>query len=257
MCYDDRARPPMPPIAGGADAPQGERITLRAGDGNTFAAYSARAATAGAPGMVVMPDVRGLHPFFEELAERFAGAGVHATAIDYFGRTAGIGDRGPEFEYMPHVQQTKPEAIAMDVAAAVQHLRSPVGGGAERIFTVGFCFGGRASFNQAAEGHGLSGVVGFYGFPTPRDEEDTNAPSKRLPSFECPVLGLFGGADKGIPRGAVEEFERLLNETGIHNEIAIYEGAPHSFFDRTYEEHADACADAWRRILRFVQATPA
>jgi carboxymethylenebutenolidase len=254
MCYDDRARPPLPPIAGGADTPRGDRIELRASDGNAFAAHSARAPAAGGPGMVVMPDVRGLHPFFEELAERFAAAGVHGTAIDYFGRTAGIGDRGADFEYMPHVQQTQPDTIAMDVAAAVQHLRSPAGGGAERIFTVGFCFGGRASLNQAAEGHGLSGVVGFYGFPTPRGEDDTNAPSQRIASFECPVLGLFGGTDKGIPREAVEEFERLLDDAGISNEMTIYEGAPHSFFDRTYEEHADACADAWRRMLRFVGA---
>jgi carboxymethylenebutenolidase len=257
MCYDAQARPPMPPIAGGADAPPGERIELRAGDGTAFAASSARAAAAGGPGIVVMPDVRGLHPFFEELAERFAGAGIHATAFDYFGRTAGIGDRGPDFEYMPHVQQTKPETIAMDVAAAIQHLRSAEGGGAERIFTVGFCFGGRASFNQAAEGHGLSGVIGFYGFPTPRGDDDDNAPSQKLASFECPVLGLFGGADKGIPREAVEEFERLLDQAGVPNEVVVYEDAPHSFFDRTYQEHADACADAWRRMLGFTGSPPA
>jgi carboxymethylenebutenolidase len=232
-------------------------MELRARDGNTFAAYTARAATADAPGIVVMPDVRGLHSFFEELAERFAGAGVHATAIDYFGRTAGLGGRGEDFDYMPHVQQTKPETIAMDVAAAVEHLRSPEGGAAERVFTVGFCMGGRASFNQAAEGHGLSGVIGFYGFPTPRGDDDTNAPSQRIASFACPVLGLFGGADKAIPREAVEEFERLLDDSGISNEIVIYEGAPHSFFDRTYEEHADACADAWRRMLRFIQGSSA
>jgi carboxymethylenebutenolidase len=135
MCYDDRARPPLPPIAGGAEPAHGERIELRANDGTAFAAYTARAESPGGPGIVVMPDVRGLHHFFEELAERFAGAGVHATAIDYFGRTAGIGDRGEDFEYMPHVRQTTPESVTADVGAAVEHLRSPAGGGAERIFT--------------------------------------------------------------------------------------------------------------------------
>ncbi len=55
---------------------------------------------------MVLPDVRGLHPFYEELALRFAEAGVDAIAIDYFGRTAGVGKRGADFEYMPHVGQT-------------------------------------------------------------------------------------------------------------------------------------------------------
>ncbi len=133
------------------------------------------------------------------------------------------------------------------------HLRSGGGGGAERIHTVGFCFGGRNSFNQAAEGHDLSGVIGFYGWPTRRDENDTNAPIDRVDRFECKVLGLFGGADRGIKQEYVREFEHALDAGGVENEIVIYEGAPHSFFDRTMGEHRDACDDAWRRILAFVE----
>jgi carboxymethylenebutenolidase len=96
-------------------------------------------------------------------------------------------------------------------------------------------------------------VIGFYGFPIPRGEDDLDAPSQKMSSFECPVLGLFGGADQAIPSASIGEFERLLNDASVQNEIVIYDGAPHSFFDRTYEEHADASADAWRRMLRFVQ----
>ena len=112
MCFESTARPPLPPIAGGAGSVHGEDIVLRAADGNRLAAFSARAATGatGGPGIVILPDVRGLHDFYRELAIRFAGAGVHATAIDYFGRTAGIGTsdaRGDDFEYMPHVQQAR------------------------------------------------------------------------------------------------------------------------------------------------------
>jgi carboxymethylenebutenolidase len=257
MCYDSIARPPLPPISGGAGTPEGRELVLTASDGNRFAAFAAQAADrSGGPGIVILPDVRGLHRFYQELAVRFAEAGVHAVAFDYFGRTAGIGSgeaRGDGFEYTPHVQRTQAVTIAQDVAAAVAEVRSPAGGAADRVFTVGFCFGGRRSFNQAASGHGLSGVIGFYGAPHQRDESETDAPVLLARSYECPVLGLFGGADQGISRRDVDAFRQALDQAGVRNELVVYDGAPHSFFDRTYDQHRDACEDAWRRILLFVQ----
>jgi carboxymethylenebutenolidase len=253
MCYDRSARPPYPPIRGAAADVDGEGTELMAADGNRFAAYSARAASgSGEPAIVILPDVRGLHRFYEELALRFAEAGVHATAFDYFGRTAGVAERDEDFDFMPHVRQTKPDTVTLDVAAAVAHVRSPDGGAAARVFTVGFCFGGRSSFNQAGRGHGLAGVIGFYGRPLAADETDTNAPTDLAPTYECPVLGLFGGADQSIPPEAVRAFRLALDSAGVPNELVTYDGAPHSFFDRTFAEHAAACDDAWSRILRMV-----
>jgi carboxymethylenebutenolidase len=253
MCYDISARPPLPPIAGGAGMGETRELVLEAGDGNQFAAYSATTASPGGPGIVVMPDVRGLYRFYKELAERFAEAGVHATAIDYFGRSAGVAERDGDFDYMPHVAETLPETIAADVAAAVAHLRSTEGGGAEAVFTVGFCFGGRNSFNQAAAGHGLAGVIGFYGFVARRDDDDKSAPVDLAKDYRSPVLGLFGGADQHILPEHVAGFRAALDSAGVGNDVVTYDGAPHSFFDRTAREHADASADAWRRMLEFIQ----
>src|SRR6266571_4321808 len=143
MCYDATARPPLPPITGGAGIGGEQELVLTAADGNRFAAYGVTTDTVGGPGIVILPDIRGLHEFYKDLAVRFAEAGVHAVAFDYFGRTAGIGSRGDDFDYMPHVQQTKPDTIAADAEAAVAHVRSTEGGGATAVFTVGFCFGGR------------------------------------------------------------------------------------------------------------------
>src|SRR5439155_11859066 len=137
MCYETTARPPLPPISGGAAT--GELITLKAEDGNEFAAFSARAEKPGGPGIVVCPDVRGLHAFYEDLALRFAEAGIHATAFDYFGRTAGVSERTDDFDFWPEVMKCQPETIAADVAATIAHLRSDAGGAATSIFTVGFC----------------------------------------------------------------------------------------------------------------------
>jgi carboxymethylenebutenolidase len=252
MCYEADARPPFPPVSGGAGS--GKRITLTAADGKEFGAFSATSDTPRASGVVILPDVRGLHPFYEELADLFGGAGVHATAIDYFGRTAGIGDRGEAFEYAPHVERTTPDAVALDVAAAVEHLRSEAGGGAEDIFTVGFCFGGRASFNQAARRHGLTGVIGFYGRVAPRRADDDDAPISLAPDYECPVLGLFGGADASITPEDRGSFQLALDDAGVPNDLVVYDGAPHSFFDRRFDEHKEACDDAWARVLGFIDA---
>src|SRR3979409_735557 len=148
MCYSDDARVPLPPISGAA-SDQGD-LVLTSSDGTKFAAYFARAEKPTGAGMVVMPDVRGLHNFYKELAQRFAEAGIDAVAIDYFGRTAGMGDRGEGFEFMPHVEKTTPEGISADVAAAVAHLKSKDGGAVKSAFTVGFCFGGSSSWKQPA-----------------------------------------------------------------------------------------------------------
>jgi carboxymethylenebutenolidase len=255
VCFEPTARPPLPPIAGGAGTAGTEELVLEASDGNRFHALSARAVTPGAPGLMILPDVRGLHPFYKDLAVRFAEAGVHATAMDYFGRSAGLTDRGGDFDYRSHVQRLTPDGLRADTAAVVAHLRSEAAGGAERVYSVGFCMGGRISFNQASQGHGLAGVIGLYGRPHGRGADDREAPIRLAPGYRCPVLGLFGGADESIPKEAIEQFGRALDQAGVDNELVVYEGAPHSFFDRSFERYREACDDAWRRMLGFLGAT--
>jgi carboxymethylenebutenolidase len=254
MCFGTTARPPLPPIAGGAGIAGSERLILEASDGNRFRAFSVRASDPDAPGILILPDVRGLHPFYEDLALRFAEAGVHATAMDYFGRTAGIDERDEGFDFMTHVSQLTAGGIGADSAATLAHIRSRAGGGAERVYSVGFCMGGRISFNQAWRDHGLSGVIGFYGGPQGRGPDDETAPMRLASQYRCPVLGLFGGADHGIPQEAIDGFTQVLDDAGVRNEMVVYDGAPHSFFDRSFEEHREACDDAWLRMLRFVGA---
>jgi carboxymethylenebutenolidase len=240
----------LPPIRGGAvDASDPE---LTSGDGTRFATHLARAATPGGPGIVILPDVRGLHPFYEALANRLAEAGVHAIAVDLYARTAGPGHRGADFDYMTHVDQTERAAIAGDVRAAIAALRSAELVAADRVYTMGFCFGGRASFVQGLEGHDLDGVIGFYGSPTGLARAGLPAPAEHAGDYTCPVLGLFGGADSGIPPESIAAFDEALTAAGIEHRLVTYPGAPHSFFDRTAADHADAAADAWRQVLDFV-----
>jgi carboxymethylenebutenolidase len=252
MCFAFDARPPdlpadLAPIAGGAGA---ELLELESADGTRFSAALAESPEPRGRAVVILPDIRGLYPFYSELAERFAAAGHHAIAIDYFGRTAGLGPRDDEFDFWPHVEQTRPPTVQADTAAAIAALRERTG--AESVSTVGFCFGGTQSFLAATnEELALDGVIGFYGSLNP-ERWGEYSPIHRAREMRGPVLGLYGGADEGIPPEQVEAFERNLAGAGVEYEIVTYAGAPHSFFDRRYEEHAHACEDAWRRMLAFL-----
>lgn len=243
MCYSDAARPPLPPISGAA-ADHGD-LVLTASDGTRFAAHFARASKPTGAGMVVLPDVRGLHQFYKELAQRFAEAGIDSVAIDYFARTAGMGDRSDAFEYMPHVQQATAEGIAADTGAAIEYLRSKDGGAVKSVFTVGFCFGGSNSWNQSALNPALNGCIGFYGRPM-RSQPFISA-------MKAPLLILIAGADGATTPEQNEEFLGELEKAGVPHESHVYEGAPHSFFDRSFEQWKAACDDAWRRMLDFVE----
>jgi carboxymethylenebutenolidase len=252
MCYEITARPPVPPIAGGAA--DSEDLALTASDGNTFAAFVARAANPSGAGMVILPDVRGLYPFYEELALRFAEQGINAVAFDYFGRTAGVGKRDDAFPWMEEVRKTTQPGIADDVAACVAYLRSPEGGSCTSVFTVGFCFGGSNSWNQAAENHGLAGAIGFYGRPGNGFADGAPGPMAKAPAMKAPILGLMGGDDPSIPAEDIAAYDKALADAGIEHEVIVYPGAPHSFFDRTYDQFKSECDDAWRRILAFIDA---
>ena len=250
VCFELDSAPPIPVISGAAVAHRD--LVLESDDGTRFAAFAASPEGDGATGVVILPDVRGLYRFYEELALRFAERGYHAVAIDYFGRTAGVGKRDDDFAYRDHVAQTEPETIQQDVAAAAAWLRSPDGGSCGAVFTVGFCFGGRHSWLAAASGHGLAGAVGFYGRPG-EGADGSPGPAQRASELEAPILGLMGGADQAISAQDVAAFDAALQEAGVEHELVTYEGAPHSFFDRKQEEFADASDDAWRRVLEFIE----
>jgi carboxymethylenebutenolidase len=250
VCFDYDSVPPIPVISGGAVSH--EDLVLEAHDGARLAAFAALPDEPPAAGVVVLPDVRGLYRFYEELALRFAERGIAAVAIDYFGRSAGVGKRDEDFEYREHVAQTTDGGVQADVAAAVEWLRSSAGGSPGAIFTVGFCFGGRHSWLAAASGHRLAGSVGFYGRPG-QGQDGSPGPAQRAAELEAPILGLMGGADQGIPADDVAEFEQALEAAGVEHELVTYEGAPHSFFDRKQEDFAEASGDAWARVLAFVE----
>jgi carboxymethylenebutenolidase len=252
MCHDHDSRPPAPPRSGEV----GERrtLTLTSADGAEFSAAYAAPARPPGTGVVILPDVRGLHPYYVALAERFAEAGVAAVAIDYFGRTAGpvggTGTRDEDFDWQAHISKTTSEGIDADITTAIGDLRQRTRPDLP-VVTVGFCFGGSHSWRQSGGQLDLAGCVGFYGRPSVVGDVATRA--------HLPTVMLIAGADRATP---VEEQLRLadtMRAAGAEVDAVVYDGAPHSFFDRAFGEWEDACRDAWQHVLALTDrvAVPA
>jgi carboxymethylenebutenolidase len=241
VCFDVDSEPPVPRISGAAVSHVD--LVLEGNDGNRFAAFRALPDGDVSTGVVILPDVRGLYRFYEELALRFAERGHAAIAFDYFGRTAGIAKRPDDWDYWPLVEQLTSEQAMDDTGACVRQLLEH---GCTSVFTVGFCMGGAYSWLASARLDELKGAIGFYG-----------RPSRVLPfvaEMRAPILALQGGADQGISHEDNLEFERALREAGKDYELVEFEGAPHSFFDRKQEAFQDASDEAWRRTLDFIAA---
>ena len=241
MCHTHDSRPPAPPRSG--PVAESTSSTLTAADGTQFSVSTALPEGRARTGVVILPDIRGLHPYYVALAERFAEAGVAAVALDYFGRTAGVsesGTREEDFDWKEHIHRTTPEGIDADVTAAIAHLRERAGADLP-VVTVGFCFGGSHSWRLAGGKLDLAGCAGFYGRPALVGDAADQA--------SLPTVMLIAGADVATP---VEEQRALadrMRAAGAEVDAVVYDGAPHSFFDRSYGDWADACRDAWEHVL--------
>ncbi|HSK51694.1 MAG TPA: dienelactone hydrolase family protein [Clostridia bacterium] len=257
MCFEADSHPPI--AAGRESIDSAERITLSADDGTAVSAFHARAVVPADTAVLILPDVRGLVPYYEELAVRFAEHGLDALAIDYFGRTAPpAGERATDFEYHGHVDATTLPGLTADVRAGAAHLRADSTRPVPRLFAVGFCFGGRLAFLATTFGLRLTGAAGIH--PGLHERGALPAPVDLADRMEGPLLGLYGGADPSVPPEAVAAFSDALGRANVQHRFVTYDGAPHSFFDRKYEEFAEQSAAAWEDLLAFIRtpgpATP-
>ncbi len=249
MCHDHDSRPPAPPRSG--EVAERGTLTLTSADGTEFSAAFALPAGTPRAGVVILPDIRGLHPYYVALAEQFAGAGVAAVAFDYFGRTAGVAEAGAreeDFDWQSHIPQTRPESIDADIAAALEYLRSRTDA-ALPVVTVGFCFGGSHSWRQSGGSLDLAGCAGFYGRPAMVGDAARKA--------HLPVVMLIAGADQATPVEDQQQLAETMRQAGAEVDAVVYDGAPHSFFDRAYGEWEDACRDAWEHLLALTDRVAA
>jgi carboxymethylenebutenolidase len=194
------------------------------------------------PTVIMIHEFFGLNESIVSKADLLAEQGYFVVAPDTF--------RGSTTSWIPRaiyqVITTKPESINADLDSVYAWLKSQPEVDADRVATVGFCYGGRASLAYSLHNNQLAATVIFYGSP-----ETDPAVLRTLPG---PVLGIFGGADQSIPVDEVKTFDASLTEAGVPHEIKIYEGQPHAFVkDAAGIRAGGAQGQAWAQMLAFLE----
>jgi carboxymethylenebutenolidase len=241
MCFSSDQHPPLPPRT--SDVGEHGPTVLTAADGSRLAAFDAVPVTRRGASLVLLPDIRGMHPYYTDLAIAFAQAGIDTVAIDPYARTAGLSDRGEGFVFRPHADALERASLTSDARAAKDRLASRSD---DPVFTLGFCRFGAESWALSATDLGAAGCMGFYGKP--------RSVLELVPSMTAPLLILAAGADAATSPEENAAFDRALSDAGVDHELVEYPGAPHSFFDRSFAQWEEACSDAWKRMLGFVDA---
>ncbi len=222
----------------------GNETAIVAGDVEYFIGvkgYYARPAAPGKyPGVVMIHENRGLRPEIRATAETLAKEGYRVLAVNLLGGVA-EDQNGARILTANFNQAT---GVA-NMRAAAAYLRAQ---GAEKIASLGWCFGGRQSVELAISGEPLDATVVYYG-------GGMATTTARLAPIKWPVLGIFGDKDQAIPVEMVRAFEASLNTLGIKNEIYIYPGVGHAFANPSGANYApEATLDAWTKTLAFLAA---
>ena len=250
MCFELDSLPPVPCIAGAAVSH--EDLVLESADGTRFAAFAAPPDEPAATASSSCPTSAGCTASTRSWRCGSPSAAIAAVAIDYFGRTAGVGKRDDDFPYIEHVAQTTPEGIQADVAAAVAYLRSP----------------------RAARASGLHRRLLLRRPPLLARRRRRARPGRRRRLLRHPRRAQrparadparrrdrarrswrsWPATTTTSPPRTSRRSTQALTAAGVEHEIVTYAGAPHSFFDRRQDEYAGASADAWPRMLAFIGA---
>jgi carboxymethylenebutenolidase len=239
MCFTGDQHPPPPPVS--SEVGRHGPLVLTAGDGNRLLAFEAVPVTPRGASLVLLPDIRGMHAFYTDLALCFAQAGIDTVALDPYGRSAGLSARDDDFEFKPHASALTPQDVLADAHAGLARLRER---SQDPVFTLGFCMFGGQSWRLAATDLHPAGSIGFYGRPSTVQDV--------VGDLSAPLLILAAGDDKATSPQENASFVRSLTAADKVHHCVVYEGAPHSFFDRGFEQWQAACTDAWVQILGFI-----
>ena len=224
-----------------ARAVTGTDVMYGMAGGKMLHGYLARPTNAarGGPAIIVVHEWWGLNANIKAVADRYAGEGFTVLAVDLFGRVAATPDSAMVL-YQTAMRDIP--AGEQNVAAAITYLK---GQGARSIGSVGYCFGGHWSLRTGLVGGAdIKAVVMYYGAPI-------TAPTQ-IARLRAPVLGLFGGKDRGIPVDSVRAMEHNMHSAGKQVTIQVYDGADHAFANPSGQAYNAAVADdAWKRSIAF------
>lgn len=230
-----------------------DHITLDV-EGTAVPAYHARPDGPALGGVVLVPDIYGLGPLFEDICRRLATHGLAVCAPETFARLIPPGGALDVEARRARAGELHDDVVLEDLAEAADHL-----GAADDVGTVavmGFCLGGSYTFKAAATGR-FERAVAFYGLlrTLPLWKNAGHRDPLDVVAGACPTLAIFGELDPYVPPADVDALRRAWAGQADHK-VVVYPGADHAFAhdpDRPPHRPADA-ADAWHRCLGFLLA---
>ncbi|HKJ24290.1 MAG TPA: dienelactone hydrolase family protein [Myxococcota bacterium] len=209
------------------------------------------------PGVVLIPDVRGLYDHFRELAARLSREGFAVLAVDLY-RRGGPPEITSPGVAMKWIAGLDDRAVLADLQSAVDFLGGHPAVAGLRVGITGFCMGGQYAILAACTCTGVSACAPFYGMlayaPGLDAAKKPRAPLDAVRDLSCPLLGFYGAEDPLIPLDQVEAFRERVVASGQAAELRVYAGAGHAFMNDTQPERhrPEAAADAWPRLVAFL-----
>lgn len=232
-------------FTGAAFAAEGKPVSYKSGDETVQGVLYAPPGKGPSPALVVIHEYWGLNDWVKGQASKLADQGYVTLAVDlYRGKVASTPDVAHEL-----MRGLPDDRAKRDLHAAVEFLKSQPDVKKDRIASIGWCMGGGLSLDAALQEPDLAAAVINYGHLATDPEA--------LKKINAPILGLFGGQDRGIAPDDVKKFELALKQLGKKVEIKIYPDAGHAFENPNNKDgyRAEDAADAWKRTVSFLAET--
>jgi len=239
--------------ANGLDA--GE-VKVPTGDGQ-MPAYRARPASGGPfPVVLVVQEIFGVHEHIKDVCRRFAKLGYLAVAPELYARQGDVSQITDINDIITKVVSKVPDAQVMaDLDATVAWAEKSSQGYAKRLGITGFCWGGRIVWLYAAHSATLKAGIAWYGRLVDQTSDlKPKNPIDLAAALKAPVLGLYGGADSGIPNETVEQMQKTLQTAKSPSQIVLYPDTPHGFHaDYRPSYRKEQAEDGWKRLREWLK----
>ena len=222
--------------------------------------YRAMPASGGpSPVVLVVQEIFGVHEHIKDVCRRFAKLGYMAVAPELYARQGDVSKLSNIDDVIKVVSKVPDAQVMADLDAAVAWAKGSGKGDTQRLSVTGFCWGGRIVWLYAAHNPELTAGVAWYGRLVGSPSALTpKHPIDLVSDLKAPVLGLYGGADSGIPNESIEKMRAALKSAGKKADIVVYPDTPHGFHaDYRPSYRKEQAEDGWKRLQAWFKANGA
>ena len=223
--------------------------------GDIPAYYAVKKGTGKRPVVIVVPEIFGLHEYQKDICRRLAKAGYFAVSSDPFFRSGDLSKVADIKEVLKGANALSDQQAFEDLDKVVAWVEKQPRANAQKLGLTGHCRGGRMVWMYTAHQKKIDAAVAWYGptFAEPTSLKPLN-PVEVTDKIDRPVLGLYAGADQGIPMDHVERMRAGLHAFGNDrkSQIHVYPDMPHGFhadYRPTYRK--EQAEDGWKRMLAW------